>query len=232
MKNIISLILALIAFANSYAQLEIYKTIDDYKKGTPVKYTMTDIKYYADVVGSHIYHPMLQFKENGKKVKIDMTENWGFKYKDILFVRDATRGNLIVGLLSSGKINYWENAVFIFKKIEHQTPGMSEVDYGDAAYLSTEIGSTLISFNTYRKFFQNNKGYDNLLQCVHDNSTLNDKKLKLANKVFNLGGEDSIALFMYFSRANNEKDLSVLRKCIKDMNGNFNSQIPIVISKD
>ena len=230
MKKITTLLLAFIAFLSCFSQVEVYKTLKDYQNNTPEKYTSTTVKFYADYRSSFSYKPILEFKEDGKKVKIMLSEAWGFKYKGILFRTITTMGNITIGLLSEGKICYWENAVFIFKKIDHITPGLTNAYYGYASYLSKNIESAIVTYD-FRVLLNSNNEYNTLVDCVEtkfiEEYNYTEKEMKRLDKLNNIGGTDGVALINYLSRYNYDKELNILRKCIKNFNGNFNSQILI-----
>lgn len=230
MKKITTLLFAFIAFLSCYSQVEVYKTLKDYQNNTPEKYTSTTAKFYADYRKVGLFKPTLEFKEDGKKVKIMLTDVWAFKYKGILFRTITTMGNITVGLLSDGKICYWENAVFIFKKIEKMSPGLADYEYGKAAFLSKSKESEIIKaeFNT---FLESNIEYKKLIEIVEsrfkETSANYEKNQKFIKKIQKFIGNNGIEIMNHLSSSNYDKELSILRSCIKEFNGNFSSQIVI-----
>lgn len=231
MKKITTLLFAFITFLSCYSQVEVYKTLKDFQNNTPEKYTSTIIKFYPDYRSFGKYKPTLEFKEDGKKVKIMLTDVWAFKYKGILFRTITTMGNITVGLLSDGKICYWENAVFIFKKIDHAIPGLSDADYGDAAYLSANVESDIIKGENFKVFLNSNTEYKKLIDIVEarfkESSKSYEKEQKTLKKIQKVAGNNVIGIMDYLSFSNYDKELNILRSCIKEYNGNFSSQIAL-----
>lgn len=233
MKKATTLILALIAFINSYAQqVVVYTSHYEYENNKGTKYT-GEINYRPNFVSgrnNNNYQPYLQIKEGKEKNKVDIIDAWGFKYKGILFKRD-TVSNLFFALLSEGKVYYWENAIILFKELDDVWYNTQNVDYGKGVFISTDInapsqyyvldkkkatGSTYTS--KYNKLFEMNPTLQSFLDCIDENK----KNVTGFKKV------DNVTAFLFFTDCiTNTKWRNILRKCIKTLNGNFNSAVTI-----
>lgn len=232
MKKIIVLFIMIAFLQSTYAQVVVYASYDGYKNDTGTIYN-GEINYRPNFVSgrnNNNYQPYLQIKDGKEKNKVDIIDAWGFTYKGILFKRD-TVSNLFFALLSEGKVYYWENAIVLFKELDDVWYNTQNVDYGKGVFISTDInapsqyyvldkkkatGSTYTS--KYNKLFEMNPTLQPFLNCIGENK----KNVTGFKKV------DNVTAFLFFTDCiTNTKWRNILRKCIKTLNGNFNSAVTI-----
>ena len=205
-----ALFFLLIVCLPSFAQLEIYKTLSDYKNNTPVSYVLDgEIRPY---------NSGLVFKTKDGKHNITTDEFWGFKYNNILF-RTCIGNKAMAALISAGKICYWEDGEYVLDGINNKTFNQPDISWKcncDAVYLSQTIESELY-YRDFHPFISLDTSYIRLSECVFNGMPeKNQKSLKPMNKIMKLGGEGPTAMLNYVSRITYFID--VLRKCVKDFN--------------
>lgn len=251
MKKATTLILAMIAFVSSYAQLEVYKTIDDYKNNTPIKYS-SEIKYESNskwaLKNFKPYITILDTKE-----KIFMDSIWGFTYKGMLFrtLQFLSNGNYqgaanvsnpnikkenvvkiagLAALISKGKFCYWEIGQAWVDGLNNPEKNKGEYDIaiGGRFYFSNSIESEIATHTEFRTFFNKDlKTYKPIVDCAYafGQSKGNLKNIKMANKMFQLGGEDGIAYIKAFSMLSMAKGLNAIRDCVSNENKQIDEKV-------
>lgn len=165
------LILSLLIFALSIkADVIIYKSYDSYKKDIGERYD--DYKSYYHTNGN----VKLKFLKDGKKVKINCKDIWGFKYNDVLFRIDK-RHTQPTRVISVGKICYYENGVAHLQMMKkNTTEGNFSVGY--YCYVSKNLNSELIPMpgslisdarKKIKRFKAANSQYKKLFDCIEKN---------------------------------------------------------------
>jgi hypothetical protein len=164
-KSILVLLFLVISiFAN--AQIEIYRTYEDYQKKNGEK--------FDEYVG--YFHSMgnvkLTFKKNGEKTKIFCKDMWGFLYKDVLFRVDNF--NQPTCVMSTGKIIYYENGIAHLEMIrDNKETGDFTIGY--YCYVSKNLNSDIIpmpsslisdAYKKIRIFKEENPQYSRLFDCI------------------------------------------------------------------
>jgi hypothetical protein len=237
MKKLIILVAWLIFTQEMFAQAEVYATYNEYKNTTGTKYE-GNINYRPNFVSgrkNNNYQPYLEIKNGKEKSKVELINDWGFKYKGILFVKD-TNSDLYYALLSEGKLYYWENAIIIFQELDDVWYNTQNVNYGRGSYISTDINlptqyyeldkkNAFSSTYTvkYNELFKLHPELQPFLDCIGENK----KAVPLLGKI-----NDNMLLFETLSSNVNTDKLSkkqrnLIRNCIKSLNGNFNKAILI-----
>lgn len=230
MKKIITFILATIAFVSSYAQLEVYKTVEDFKNNTPQKY-VTSAKVTQDKnFGS--FKTSLKIKQDGQKdVEILLSEIWGYKYKNVLFrcfnfTHEGLNKKMIAhaALISTGKFCYWECGEAVMDVLENPEKKKGLI-YMSSFYFSNDTLSDIVQNKDFRPFFNKDFAtYKPLCDEAQKNgqSVSKYKNIKMGNMMFHLGGEDGIAYVKIFAIG---KEMEYIRQAVKTVNGNLNSAI-------
>lgn len=207
MKQILLTILLLSAI-HTMAQdsIKVYKTHNHYINNDPNIYIYNGYRNnYNDRIREA--YPILFVIDNGKKKKIVLEDYWGFVYKDILFRRENTEKTYI-GLLSTGKLFYWESALSVLKAITGHSFNLVASGYnGHSIYLSSSLEGELRSGRDLEDFFAKNPDTKQVPLCYEKDKWLQSFSL-VARSSFN----------------DKEKEKVKIRACVESYNGNF---IPI-----
>lgn len=247
MKKVLFLLASVLTYVASFGNVEVFKTLEDFKNNTPEKYS-DELKYFAKGINTG-YETTITVENNGIKKEIQAKDIWGFKYKNILFrtykynlqnIKGKNESFGLAALVSEGKICYWENAMPIIevldkpeKKKVYMPPGFANGLF----FLSlSNISEIKVFGKNFREFFNENKEvYTILKECLSKDSDFNKnmKMVKMMNKMMKFNGEslgeDEIAYISYLSAKNKEE---IIRPCINLLNNSFNSNVEKSIIED
>jgi hypothetical protein len=180
-KIIFSLIFfQIILLSYSNAQTYIYKTYEDYVKGTGEK--MGDEVHFTVIAVMAVKTVNIKFVTlAGDKVKYKPKEFWGFMYKGFLF-RSDNKSN-IASLIDSANICFYINGFARLNQINTESDAAGSTE-GYSYYLSNDINSPLCPLPVlcngcregagvapggyYRKFKDEYPDHQSLYDCFDD----------------------------------------------------------------
>lgn len=252
MNKIATLILIFITQISIYAQIEIYKTYDEYKNNTSTK-SEGEVLFRPGGMQAG-FQSFIIVKNNKDKTEYQFKDIWGFKYKDVLFrtykyqlnyTKDIKYTFGCAALVSEGKIFYWENGMGIIeilnstkeKKIGHVDQSIGNGNF----FFSKKLESEIIN-KRFKLFLNQNPELKQIAECVKSKAEKENRysNMKMANKLFDLEGEDAIGYLNFFDGINDNegkpfglsagirstsRNMTFIRECVKSYNGNFNDLI-------
>jgi hypothetical protein len=190
------------------AQIELYKTYDDYVGNKAITYPDFRSKMiYADNAYLHVKDA------SGQNVKIDMKSYWGFRYKNQVF--RISRNNIPFRLVAGGKICYYENGLAYISALlkDKTTGGYCSMDgkFAFSKTLESPMAVDLLiedAVMPLHEFFANNPEYNSLFTCLQSYKPDYVQKYKVKAD----DAHSPAFATMYI----NTLDFDFVRKCVSD----------------
>jgi hypothetical protein len=175
----------------SKAQVEVFKTLEDFEENIFTKYE-GEVEYFMDF--SFNAKPSSGIEVGSKeKIKIYFTDFWAFKYKNQFFRISSGEfqglnhsGTIIrrdvllpVVLVSKGKMCYWENGVPTIDFLSKGDDKKLTCNFTESVYFSSNIDSELYNTNIKLKLFFKREAYRlKILDCFWDVVSKDKKNIK------------------------------------------------------
>lgn len=164
-KTIFISLILMISYT-SHAQIEVYRTYEDFQRGISEQF-----ETYSGAMrsGSKV---TLRFQNKDGKTNIKCKEVWGFRYKDALFRNDVEVGQP-TRVMISGNIIYYENGIAHMDMIRYNKKEV-EFSLGSYCYLSKDLNSKMIAVNredinyekNIKEFKQQFPEFEELFNCI------------------------------------------------------------------
>lgn len=197
MNRTITLVIAILLFpCVCKAQVEIFKTVEDYEENISTKYS-GDVEYFIDF--SFKVNPGSGIKIGIKDsiTKIYFTDLWAFKYKNQFFrisngdyevttSNDRVRRDVLlpVVLVSNGKMCYWENGVREIDFLRNGNEKKSTINFQNTLYFSSNIDSEIYNTSIKLKLFFKREVYRlEILNCFYNIICKDENDCKYLKKI-------------------------------------------------
>ncbi|MFN8259828.1 MAG: hypothetical protein U0X41_02705 [Chitinophagales bacterium] len=206
-KNTLSLLFSL-AIISVKAQVEVYKTYEDYKNNI---YT-----HYADYKKSKVAASGADYifiDDKSAEVSINTNTIWGFKYKDVLFrIFKLSAYAPAAAVINVGKVVYYENGDAYLKSLKNNREDV-KLNLGLSYFFSATLESEVYGGNKMGKFFaaKENEKYDELFKML-----IEDISYKFLPKKFL---EDEAQMKEYRYKWTSGREVADVRKIILKYEG-------------
>lgn len=164
----IIILLVMVISNQTHAQIEVYRTFEDYQNGVSEKFdTYRGAGHSSGRVFLMFYNEMEKKKKNVK-----CKEMWGFKYNGALF-----RNEIFVGqparVIIAGDIIYYENGIAHLDMIRYNK-NEGEFSLGAYCYLSKDLNSKMIALSitdenhekSFAEFKEQFPEFEDIYECM------------------------------------------------------------------